>query len=91
MFTRVQFIASTHSPFVITSLPEAVVYDLEKKERLDNPSFYSYESVVESFLDTGAYSAEMTRYFERYRELCFKMALRQRSKRLSPPICGMSI
>ena len=36
MFPRVQFIVATHSPFVIISLPNAVVYDLEKKEQLDN-------------------------------------------------------
>ena len=72
MFPCVQFIVATHSPFVITSLSNVVVYDLEKRERLDNPSFYSYESVVESFLDTDMYSEEMKRQFERYEELCFK-------------------
>jgi len=29
MFPRIQFIVTTHSPFVITSTPNAVVYDLE--------------------------------------------------------------
>jgi predicted ATPase len=71
-FPNVQFIVATHSPFVITSLNNAVVFDLEKKETLDNPSLYSYETVVESFLDTSAYSQEMRRYFDRYKELCFK-------------------
>ncbi|MDR0380600.1 MAG: AAA family ATPase [Oscillospiraceae bacterium] len=72
MFPNVQFIVATHSPFVITSLSNAVVYDLEKRERLENPTFYSYESVVESFLDTSVYSAELQRYFSRYKELAFK-------------------
>jgi AAA15 family ATPase/GTPase len=70
-FPNVQFIVATHSPFVITSLNNAVVFDLEKKETLDDPSLYSYETVVESFLDTSAYSQEMRRYFDRYKELCF--------------------
>jgi hypothetical protein len=48
------------------------VYDLEKHERLDNPSYYSYEAVVESFLDTNMYSEKMQQHFERYKELCFK-------------------
>ena len=52
MFPNVQFIVSTHSPFVINSLANAVIYDLEKRERLDDPSFYSYDTIVESFLDT---------------------------------------
>ena len=72
MFPNVQFIVSIHSPFVINSLENAVVYDLEKKEKLDNPSFYSYETIVESFLGTGTYSNELKNYFERYKELCLK-------------------
>ena len=73
MFPNVQFIVSTHSPFVITSLSNAVVYDLEKHEQLENPSYYSYEAVVESFLDADMYSEEMKRQFNKYKELCFKM------------------
>lgn len=72
MFPNVQFITSTHSPFVITSLENAVVYDLEKKEQLDNPHFYSYETIVESFLGTNMYSNQLKNYFDRYKELCFK-------------------
>jgi predicted ATP-binding protein involved in virulence len=72
MFPKVQFIVSTHSPFVITSLRDAVVYDLEKHERLENPGIYSYEAVVEAYLDTGQYSEEMKQTFKRYRELCGK-------------------
>ena len=72
MFPNVQFIVSTHSPFVMSSLENAVVYDLEKKEKLDKPSFYSYETIVESFLGTGTYSNELKSYFERYKELCWK-------------------
>ena len=72
VFPNVQFIVTTHSPFVITSLSNAVVYDLEKQETLNNPSYYSYESVVESFLDSNMYSEVMHRQLDRYRELCFK-------------------
>ena len=72
MFPNVQFIVATHSPFVITSLENAVVYDLEKNERLEKPSFYAYDTVVESFLDTSMYSNEINKYFSRYKELCYK-------------------
>jgi len=72
MFPNVQFIAATHSPFVINSLENAVIFDLEKKTRLENPSFYSYETILESFLDTDMYSGQIKQYFERYKELCFK-------------------
>ena len=72
MFPNTQFIVSTHSPFVITSLENSVVFDLEEKEILENPSLYSYETIVESFLDTSTYSFELKRFFQRYKELCFK-------------------
>jgi predicted ATP-binding protein involved in virulence len=72
LFPKVQFIVSTHSPFVITSLKDAVVYDLENQERLENPGVYSYEAVVEGYLDAGQYSEEMKATFNRYRELCGK-------------------
>lgn len=72
LFPNVQFIVSTHSPFVITSLENAVVFDLEKRERLDNPMVYSYETIVESYLDTDMYSEKMKNTFMRYKELCFK-------------------
>ena len=72
LFPKIQFIVTTHSPFVMTSLENAVVYDLEKNERLEKPSFYSYETMVESFLGVSTYSEELIRYFDRYKELCFK-------------------
>jgi len=72
MFPNVQFIVSTHSPFIVTSLEKAIVYDLEKKERLDNPGFYSYETIVESFFDVDMYSTQLKNYLSRYKELCFK-------------------
>ena len=72
MFPNVQFIATTHSPFVVTSIENVTVYDLEKNERLETPFFYSYDTVIESFLETSMYSNELKRYFKRYEELCFK-------------------
>jgi hypothetical protein len=72
MFPNVQFIVSTHSPFVMISLENAIVYDLENKQRLEKPFFYSYDTMVESFLDTSMYSHELQNYFARYKELCLK-------------------
>ncbi|MDR1135345.1 MAG: AAA family ATPase [Clostridiales Family XIII bacterium] len=72
IFPKMQFFVTTHSPFVITSLDNAVVYDLEKNTLLENPSIYSYETVVEAYLDVGQYSNEIRNVFNRYRELCRK-------------------
>jgi len=49
LFPNIQFIVTTHSPFIISSLENAVVYDLSKRESLENPHQYSYESIIEGF------------------------------------------
>lgn len=46
-FPKVQFIVSTHSPFVVSSVNDAVIYDLSRLEQVDDLSMYSYEAVLE--------------------------------------------
>ena len=46
-FPRVQFIVTTHSPFVVSSVKDAVIYDLSKLEQVEDLSMYSYEAVLE--------------------------------------------
>ena len=69
MFPRIQFIVTTHSPFVISSLPNAVVYDLERQIRVEDMSGYSYDAVVEHYYDINQYSLEANKQFEIYRDL----------------------
>jgi predicted ATP-dependent endonuclease of OLD family len=72
LFPNIQFIVSTHSPFVISSLENAVVFDLEKKESLENPQRYSYETIIESYLDTDMYSLQIKEQLETYKLLYAK-------------------
>jgi len=73
MFPKVQFIAVTHSPFVITSLENAIVYDLEKNIRLDGDlTEYSYTDIIEGYFDVSECSAGLKSDFDRYVELCHK-------------------
>ncbi|MBV1839306.1 AAA family ATPase [Photobacterium ganghwense] len=46
-FPKVQFIVTTHSPFVVSSVDDAVIYDLSKLAQVKDLSMYSYESVLE--------------------------------------------
>lgn len=46
-FPKVQFIVSTHSPFVVSSIEDAVIYDLSKLQQVEDLSMYSYEAVLE--------------------------------------------
>ena len=69
LFSNTQFIVTTHSPFVITSLPNAIVYDLESNKMLENPTQFSYESIIESYYASDLYSLEIKRIFDEYRKL----------------------
>ena len=71
MFPNIQFIVTTHSPFVISSLENALVYDLSKRESLENPHQYSYESIIEGYYDIDMYSQKMKEKFNRYKKLAF--------------------
>ena len=73
MFPNVQFIVATHSPFVITSIDNAVVFDLEKRIRLPRGeddltplTDYSYTDIVEGYFDEPEYSESLQADFDRY-------------------------
>ncbi len=46
-FPGVQFIVSTHSPFVVSSVNNAVIYDMSRGEEVGDVSMYSYEALLE--------------------------------------------
>jgi predicted ATP-binding protein involved in virulence len=55
-FPKIQFIVTTHSPFVLNSIKNAVVFDLEKKVLVEDMTGYSINSIVESYFDSANYS-----------------------------------
>ncbi|MEC0259737.1 AAA family ATPase [Paenibacillus lautus] len=55
-FPNIQFIVSTHSPFILSSLSNAIVYDLETQQRIEDMSGFSYDSIVENYFNTDQYS-----------------------------------
>lgn len=71
-FPNIQFIVTTHSPFVLNSIEDAVVYDLEKNIRLENLSNFSYEGIVEGYFDVDNYSKELKEKISEYRKLVLK-------------------
>ena len=68
-FPYIQFIITTHSPFVVSSLSNAVICDLEKKIVTDDLSGYGYDTLVESFFGTSLISDELRSKIDRYDEL----------------------
>ena len=76
MFPNLQFIVTTHSPFVVNSLEDAVIYDLETKTMVRHGlSNVSYEGIVEGYFQTDTLSAVLRQKFERYKSLILKPAL----------------
>ncbi|MDN8598997.1 AAA family ATPase [Citrobacter sp. S2-9] len=55
-FPLIQFVVTTHSPFVVMSVNDAVIYDLSKHEQVEDLSLYSYEAVAEGLFDTSSVS-----------------------------------
>lgn len=49
IFPNIQFIVTTHSPFILNSLPNAVAFDLERKESISDLTDYSYEALAEGY------------------------------------------
>lgn len=79
-FPNVQFIVTTHSPFVLSSISNAVICDLETKEVITDLSGYSYTALVESYFDTDKYSQEIKNKIARFEELSIKEVLDEREE-----------
>ena len=76
LFPNLQFIVTTHSPFVLNSLENAVIYDLEKnilvKEGMQK---LPYEGIVEGYFGADQLSDELRKKYERYVSLVNKKKL----------------
>ena len=72
LFKNIQFIVTTHSPFVLNSVSNAVVYNLETKTLVNNPvglSLLPYSGIVEGYFGVSELSAHLKEKFERYKKL----------------------
>jgi predicted ATP-binding protein involved in virulence len=68
-FPKIQFIVTTHSPFVLSSIENAIIYDLEKQIRVEDLSAYSIDGIIESYFDSDKYSENIKQKFNRYENL----------------------
>lgn len=69
IFPNIQFIVTTHSPFILSSLPNAVAFDLENKETIEDLTDYSYEALAEGYFGVRTESSNIQIRLERLREL----------------------
>ena len=76
LFPNIQFIVSTHSPFVINSIENATIFDLEKKTLVSNGlGNIPYEGVIDGYFNVDRLSAELRSKFDEYKTLCKKKKL----------------
>ena len=71
-FPKIQFIVTTHSPYILNSISNAKAYDLERQVELDNLSGFSADDLAEGYFEADAYSDELKNSLNRYEELCLR-------------------
>ena len=71
-FPKIQFIVTTHSPFVISSVANATICDLQNRIITQDLSAYSSETILESYFMTDKYSDEIKKKMDEYENLMNK-------------------
>jgi len=75
LFPRIQFIVTTHSPFVLGSAENTVIYDLEKKLRISGDeglSNLTYSGIVEGYFESSDLTKTLEKKYCRFQELSRK-------------------
>ncbi|MCS4304886.1 AAA family ATPase [Chryseobacterium sp. BIGb0232] len=71
-FPKIQFIVTTHSPFVLSSISNATICDLETKIITTDLSSYSYDALIESYFRSDKYSEEVKKKISDFENLIIK-------------------
>ena len=73
VFPNIQFVVSSHSPFILNSLDNVIIYDLENKMLVENGlSDVPYSGIVEGYFKADELSDELRDKFDAYKELANK-------------------
>ncbi len=72
IFPNIQFIVTTHSPFVLNSMENAVAYDLEHRTTINDLTEYSYEALAEGYFGVPTESSYMEMRLETLKTLLEK-------------------
>jgi len=68
-FPNLQFIITTHSPFVLSSIENSVVCDLQNRIVTKDLSGYSYDALIESYFSSNKYSELLIEKINKFEEL----------------------
>lgn len=72
IFPNIQFIVSTHSPYILNSVDNAVIYDMEHNIRYDDFSMYSISEISEAYFSAEEFSQYVKKTVDEYKELLGK-------------------
>lgn len=73
VFPNVQFIVSTHSPFILNSLEDVVIYDLENNTLVEHGLVdVPYNGIVEGYFHANEMSNVLKKKYEKYKSLVKK-------------------
>lgn len=73
VFPNIQFIVSTHSPFILNSLDNVVIYDLENNITVKNGlSNVPYGGIVEGYFQADLLSNKLKEKYDKYKNLVVK-------------------
>ncbi len=76
VFPNIQFIVTSHSPFILNSIQNVVIYDLEKNILVENGlDNVPYDGIVEGYFGADKLSDTLKQKFERYKTLVKKGSL----------------
>jgi len=59
LFPKIQFIVATHSPFIVNSMDNTVIYDLHTNQRLENAHNFSASSLVKHHFEIPSEQSEI--------------------------------
>ena len=79
-FPNIQFIVTTHSPFVLSSLKNAIAFDLERQKVIEDLTAYPYESLAEGYFEVETDSSYIKMQLNRLKELLEKENLSSSEK-----------
>lgn len=70
IFPNIQFVVTTHSPFILNSLQDVVIFDLENGLLVENGlEDVPYDGIVEGYFGADKLSDALREKFERYKAL----------------------
>jgi len=72
MFPNIQFIVTTHSPFVLQSVDDAIIYDLESNQTINQAEElwkYSYEALIDGYFEVDKFSTILKEKISRFKAL----------------------